>query len=405
MINLTQAKIESALRSYRADILRFSRDLVAIGSENPPGRQYEACVARIGEEFERLGLSYESFDAPSKTDENETRANLLSFVGSGQRVVYFHGHYDVVPAQHERQFRPYVQDGFLYGRGSTDMKAGLAAMMYAAFLLRELELPLKGRVGLCFVADEETGGQGGSHYLEQIGVLGQDGMAMLTMEPTSGVVWNANRGAITLKVTVKGKSAHVGLQHQGVNAFEQMLKVATELQSLKAEIEPRRTHYRIKPPEAAHSILMLGGVVQGGANFNVVPEHCSFTLDRRFNPEEQFETEKARLLAVLEACKREGVELEVEVLQEGIASGVEEQHPVAQVLAETIESVTGTRPAFEMCPGLLETRWYAKKGIPAFAYGPGLLECAHGPEERIEIERIYEHTVIYALTAARLLRA
>ncbi len=403
MTHLTQADFERALLPYRDDMLRFSHDLVAIASENPPGRAYGACVRRIGEELRRLGLAYEVFDAPSRSDEGEVRSNFLSFVGSGQRVVYFHGHYDVVPAQHRAQFEPRVEDGYLYGRGSTDMKAGLAAMMYAAFLLHKLEVPLKGRVGLCVVADEETGGQGGSRYLEEIGVLGQDGIAMLTMEPTSGVVWNANRGAITLKVTTKGKSAHVGLQHQGINAFEQMLKVASELQALKAEIEPRRTHYRIEPPEAAHSILMLGGVVQGGANFNVVPEHCSFTLDRRFNPEEQFETEKARLLAVLDACKREGVELEVEVLQEGHASGVDEQHPVAQVLAETIESVTGTRPAFEMCPGLLETRWYAKQGIPAFAYGPGLLECAHGPEERIEIERIYQHTVIYALAAARLL--
>jgi acetylornithine deacetylase/succinyl-diaminopimelate desuccinylase-like protein len=64
---------------------------------------------------------------------------------------------------------------------------------------------------------------------------------------------------------------------------------------------------------------------------------------------------------------------------------------------------TGKRPAFEMCPGLLETRWYARKGIPAFAYGPGFLEVAHGPNEVVEIERIYQHTLIYALLAARLL--
>ena len=399
---ITQAKIDSALASYQADILHFSRDLVAIASENPPGKQYNECVERIREEWDRLGLSYESFDAPSKN--NQARSNLLSFVGDGDRVVYFHGHYDVVPAQNREQFQPRIEDGYLYGRGSTDMKAGLAAMTYAAFLLRELEVPLHGRVGLCFVADEETGGEGGSRYLEQIGLLGQDGIAMLTMEPTSGVIWNANRGAITLKITVKGRSAHVGLQHQGINAFEQMLKVATELQNLKAEIEPRKTHYRIYPQEAAHSILMLGGVVQGGTNFNVVPERCTFTVDRRFNPEEKLDTEKARLLSLLESCKRQGIDIEVETIQEGHASGVDEQHPVALALADTIQRVTGTPPAFEMCPGLLETRWYAKKGIPAFAYGPGLLECAHRPHERIEIERIYQHTLIYALTAARLLR-
>src|SRR5262249_49917459 len=88
--------------------------------------------------------------------------------------------------------------------------------------------------------------------------LGQDAVAMLTPEPTSGVIWNANRGAITLQVTVKGRSAHVGLQHQGVNAFERMLHVAAALQGLKAEVEKRKTGYPIVPAAAAHSILMLG---------------------------------------------------------------------------------------------------------------------------------------------------
>ncbi len=226
---------------------------------------------------------------------------------------------------------------------------------------------------------------------------------MLTPEPTSGVVWNANRGAVTLRITVKGKAAHVGLQHQGVNAFEQMLRVAAVLQILKAEVETRKTKYRVVPESAARSILMLGGRVEGGTNFNVVPEACSFTVERRFNPEEDLGEEKTRLLAVLESLQRQGIALEWELLQEGYSSGVSEDHPVARVLAECIETVVGERPAFEMCPGLLEIRWYAHKGIPAFAFGPGLLEVSHGPGEVIEVERIYQHTLVYALAAARLL--
>ncbi|MCW5850154.1 MAG: M20/M25/M40 family metallo-hydrolase [Anaerolineae bacterium] len=85
----------------------------------------------------------------------------------------FHGHYDVVPAQRRDQFEPRVENGWLHGRGAADMKAGLASMIYAAYLLKELAVPLPGRVGLCLVADEETGGQGGSRYLEAIGRLGR----------------------------------------------------------------------------------------------------------------------------------------------------------------------------------------------------------------------------------------
>ena len=397
----SRAVLKPALDAHKDAILDFARDLIAIPSENPPGNGYRECADRIRAELDRLGLAYQVVEVPGFPE--RPRYNLLSFHGNGQRTLYFHGHYDVVPAQRREQFTPRIERGRLVGRGSADMKAAVAGMIYAAALLKECNIALNGRIGLCIVADEETGGRGGSRYLDEMGLLGKDACGMLTPEPTSGVIWNANRGAITLRITVKGKYAHVGLQHEGINAFERMLDVAAALRTLKAEVEKRRTAYRIVPAEAAHSILMLGGRVEGGTNFNVVPEACSFTVERRFNPEEDLETEKGRLLSVLEKFQEQGIGMELEVLQEAYSSGVSEDHPVAQVLAQTIQAVLGERPCFSMCPGLLETRWYARKGIPAFAYGPGFLEVSHGPEEAIEIESIYRHTLIYALTAARLL--
>jgi len=393
--------LKHALDAHKDEILAFAQDLISIPTENPPGNCYRQCADRIRAELDRLGLTYQVVEAPGFS--GRPRYNFLGFHGDGRRTLYFHGHYDVVPAQRPDQFIPQIEDGRLVGRGSADMKAGVAGMIYAAALLKECAIPLKGRLGLCIVADEETGGKGGSRYLDEVGLLGKDAFGMLTPEPTSGVVWNANRGAITLRITVKGKYAHVGLQHEGINAFERMLEVARALQALKAEVEQRRTAYRIVPKEAAHSILMLGGRVEGGTNFNVVPDACSFTVERRFNPEEDLETEKARLLSVLEKLQGEGIPMDVEVLQEANSSGAPDDHPVAQALAEAVQAVIGERPRFTMCPGLLEIRWYARKGIPAFAYGPGLLEVSHGPREAIEIEHVYQHTLIYALSAARLL--
>lgn len=401
-MELIQPTLTKALDAHKETILAFCQDLIRVASENPPGNYYRECIDRIRLELDRLGFAHKAVETPGYLD--RPRYNLLSFYGSGQRTLYFHGHYDVVPAQSREQFSPRVDGGRLYGRGSADMKCGLAAMIYAAYLLKELRIPLQGRIGLCIVADEETGGQGGSRYLEQTGLLGQNAIAMLTPEPTSGVIWNANRGAITLQITIRGKPAHVGLQHQGINAFEHMLQVATALQALKAEVAKHRTGYRIVPEAAAHSILMLGGRVEGGTNFNVVPEACMFTLERRFNPEEDLETEKAKLFTLLEKFQQQGIILETEILQEGYSSGISEDHPVARAIAETIEAGTGKRPAFEMCPGILETRWYARKGIPAFAYGPGFLELAHGPNESVKIEHLYQHTLLYALIAARLLQ-
>ena len=394
-------QLQDALKPHLPALVRFTSDLVAIPSENPPRKNYAACVRRICAELDALGLTYATHDGPPHG--SEPRSNVVSFVGKGERTVYLHGHYDVVPAQSPDQYSPRVENGFLYGRGSADMKSGLAAMVYAAFALKKLNLPSQGRLGLWFVADEESGGQGGASYLDQISVLSKGGIAMINPEPTSGVIWNASRGALTLNITVNGKVAHVGLQHQGVNAFEGMLKVASALQKLKAEVETRTTKYHIEPPESARSILMLGGRVEGGINYNAVPGFCSFTVERRINPEEDYEIEKKRVYDVLDSCRREGIALDIEVLQECGSSGVSEQNDVARTLAQSIEAVTGKRAVFELCPGTAETRWYAKHGIPSFGYGPGLLELAHGPNERVEIESIYQHAAIQALTAATLL--
>jgi acetylornithine deacetylase/succinyl-diaminopimelate desuccinylase-like protein len=276
-------------------------------------------------------------------------------------------------------------------------------MIYAARVLQDCGAPLDGRIGLVFVPDEETAGPLGSRYLAERGLLAQNAMGMLTPEPTGGVVWNAKRGAITLRGTVKGKSSHVGRQHEGVNAFDQMLEVARALTALKAEVEQRATAFHIEPDAVRRSILMLGGRTEGGINFNVVPDRCSFTIDRRINPEEDFDQEKQRLLAVLEGERAGGIDLEVETLQEGRSCGVDENGEVGQALARSITEITGRAPQFEMCPGLLEIRFYAERGIPAFAYGPGLLAVSHGPNEFVPIDRIVQCAQIYALTAIQLL--
>jgi succinyl-diaminopimelate desuccinylase len=376
------ADLLEAVRSHREAMVALTRELIAIPSENPPGNFYAETVGLLSVRLRELGF----------TDTRIEGDCLLSFVGEGERTLYFSGHYDVVPAQSPSQFEPALKGPNLFGRGSSDMKSGLVAMIYAALALRQTATLKNGRVGLVFVPDEETAGPRGSRDLAERGLLGRNAIGMLTPEPTGGVVWNGNRGAITLRITVRGKSAHVGRQHEGINAFERMITVAQALQALKSEVEGEQ-----------RSILMLGGRTEGGTNFNVVPEYCSFTVDRRINPEETFEDEKRRLLEVLDRVRGAGIDLDVEVLQEGRASNVGEDVPLGAALARAVETVTGRAPKFEMCPGLLEIRFYAERGIPAFAYGPGLLTVSHGPHEFVPVERVVECAQVYALTAAKLL--
>src|SRR5260370_22773220 len=119
------------------------------------------------------------------------------------------------------------------------------------------------------------------------------------------------------------------------------------VQELKKEVELRNTNLNIGADQARHSILMLGGQSGGGANFNVVPAECWFTIDRRINPEEDLEEEKAILIAVLEGCKRDGIPLEWETLQEGRSSACREEETLGEALAHGVRAVTVAAPRFD----------------------------------------------------------
>jgi succinyl-diaminopimelate desuccinylase len=381
------------IECYREEMVAFTERLVAIATENPPGNCYAEAVRCLCGHLKQLGF----------TETHVIGDCVLSFVGEGSPILYFSGHYDVVPAQNREQFEVLRKGENLFGRGTSDMKGGLAAMTYAAKVLHDAHVLRNIRIGLVFVPDEETAGPRGSRFLLEQGELGKNAVGMLTPEPTGGVVWNANRGAISLRVNVKGKAAHVGRQVEGVNAFDGMLRVTEALSRLKKEVEQRTTTYNISPDSLRRSILMMGGQCGSGTNFNVVPERCWFTVDRRINPEEDLAAEKRRLFAVFEEMRAAGVNLEVEILQEGAASGVGQDSPLARGLAQSIQSVAWRAPEFEMCPGLLEIRFYAARGIPALAYGPGLLSVSHGPNEFVPIDRIVQCAAVYALTTLAML--
>lgn len=366
-------------------MLDLTSRLIAVPSENPPGHCYDECASLLQDELVRLG-----FD-----DVRREGACVLASVGSGQETLYFSGHYDVVPAQTRDQFLPHIEKQNLFGRGSSDMKSGLTAMIYAATAARDLGLLKTGRIGIVLVPDEETAGPRGSRDLALRGLLGKEGIGMLTPEPTGGLVWNANRGAVTLRATMVGKAAHIGRQFEGINAFERSMPAILQLLSIKKEVELRETRYNIAPAPAKRSILMLGGRSEGGTNFNVTPERFTFTIDRRINPEENLADEMQRLQTVLRG-------FDVETLQMEPAAATPEDSPLGKELSDSIIEVTGAKPVFEMCPGLLETRWYAARGIPAFAYGPGLLTVSHGPNEFVPIRNIAQSALVYALTAAKV---
>jgi acetylornithine deacetylase/succinyl-diaminopimelate desuccinylase-like protein len=152
-------------------------------------------------------------------------------------------------------------------------------------------------------------------------------------------------------------------------------------------------------------MLVVGGAAGAGANFNVVPGSAWFSVDRRFNPEEDLETELARLTDVIgEAAVEFNADVTIDVLQRQPAARTERTHPAAATLGRCVAEIEGSGPRFELCPGALDTRWYAQLGIPAFAYGAGRLDVSHGPDEYIDEAGMQRCAAVYALFAGAMLR-
>jgi acetylornithine deacetylase/succinyl-diaminopimelate desuccinylase-like protein len=378
-------------------LVAFASDLVAIPSENPPGAAYDACVERICAELDTCGIGHELVETGTPS---ESRTCIVGSAGDGPALLYLHGHYDVVPAFSPEQFEPRLEEGRLVGRGASDMKGGLSSMVYGAAAAAERG----ARVGLVVVPDEETGGRLGAERLAQLGRIDPEAAGAILAEPTWGTIWHAARGAYTLRVTARGRPAHVGLHYEGANAFEAALQAVSALQPLQEALRDRLSHlaFASEHPRARESIMLLGGSAEGGTSFNVVPERFSFTIDRRANAEEDFDEAKAELELALETAKRRGIPIVWDVLQDARSAHTPPDSPLARALAAAVGDVTGKRPSLTCCPGVLEIRVYHALGIPALAFGPGLIESMHKPDEHVPVENLAAAAEIYARAAVAL---
>lgn len=389
----TAADIRAWLEPRDREMTVLVERLVAIDTQNPPGRGLGRCARALRDAMDALGLAPELIEVPPSNGLEEPFV-VRGTVGGGAATLYLHGHFDVVPAQDPAQFLPARRDGRIVGRGTADMKGGLVSMLYGAAAASALGLLERGRIVLHLVPDEETGSAAGADHLRRAGMIDAGAVAMLTAEPSGGAVWHASRGALTLRVEARGREAHVGEAQLGVNAFAGLVRVAEPLLGLSQSLHERDG-----------STLVVGGAAGSGAGFNVVPGSAWFSVDGRFAPDHDLDAALERLTTTIESAARAaGADVSVEVLQREPAATTDPSHPAAEALARCIAAVDGEPPRFEVCPGVLETRWYAQLGIPALAYGPGLLEVSHGPEEYVAEDAIRRAAVVYGLAAAELLR-
>ena len=310
-----------------------------------------------------------------------------------------------LPLWHSDPLSPQIRGGRLYGLGASDMKAAVAAMVFAALALRESRVPRpRGDLVLAFVADEEAGSTLGSRF---VAPRLADVDACLIGEP-SGCQrdWQGlhlvSRGVCCFRIRVRGTQMHSSLSDRmpSVNAS---LRMAQLLVALGEELE---LDFRPHPLGSATPTLNVGVLVSGGVYFGVVPGSAEFACDLRTLPGMTEAGVRAALERWLDLRRSELPDLEVEYsFEPGLSwvppAEIAPEHPLVAAAQAAAREVLGSAPPLSVFPGATDALWYESCGIPTIpSFGPGILTCSHGPDEYVSIESVHQAARIYAQTAA-----
>jgi len=377
-------------------VVPLAQRLVRVPTENPPGATREACAV-LAAELEGDGFELELFEAaPGHVSLIATYA----FARPG-RTLALNGHLDVVPATAGWTRDPLggeVEGDRLYGRGSLDMKGAVAAMAVAARSLARAGLPLRGRLVLMAVADEEEGGRRGSGAIVAAGKVTAD--AVVIGEPSDHAVVVAHRGPCFLRLRTFGRAGHASAPEHAINAVELMVDALVALRSARLSHEPH--------PILGGPSLALGTTIDGGNKVNIVPDRCEATLDVRLVPGM---TTQSVLADVHAALERAGLETpahyELEVLVSGEPAELDPTSELAGCAADALARELGRRPALGGMSAATDGWWFANRaGIPTImGLGPGAIRNCHVADESVEIAELEAYARVYADLAARFLGA
>ncbi|MEM0342619.1 MAG: M20 family metallopeptidase [Desulfurococcus sp.] len=359
-------------------------------------------IHRVPDEFPRKTL-------PSEFNPEKPRFILLARIGSGEKVLQFNGHYDVVsPGEgwETPPFEPVVRDDLVYGRGATDMKGGIASILTALISLAQERREPGVIIEVALVPDEEIGGGTGTGYL--VNELGSRPDYVIIAEP-SGLdnIYIGHRGNVWGIIRVHGKQAHGSAPWLGDNAFEKMLIFAQEfLKRYRERVSSRKSNYLYEDERAAYPTITPGGLLIAPGSINIVPGTVGFSIDRRLIVEESVEDVIGEIQGLLDQVSRElNIDSTFTLVESSPPAFTPPDNKYTQILGETIRENTGREPRKTICIGGLDLRYYTIKGIPAVSYGPGEVGLAHKPNEYIRISDVVRVSRIYVDFAKRFEKA
>lgn len=365
--------------SSSVDPVSLTQQLVRFDTINPTSPELD-CARFLAELLEGGGFSVRLHEfAPG-------RASLVAHAPGGNGApLCFAGHIDTVPLGAtpwtRNPFAGETDAGRLYGRGSSDMKSGIAALACAALDLVRSRTLRKAGLTLVFVAGEETGCEGAAHLARTAGALGTAG-AMVVGEPTDGQPLVGHKGALWLEARTRGVTAHGSMPERGVNAIYRAARAVAALESFRFDVPP--------DPLLGRPTLNVG-TIRGGLNVNSVPDEAVIGIDIRTVPAQRHAQVREDLARALGA----EVELSSRVDVPGVRT--DERDPFIEQVLDLVQRRQGRRPAPASAPYFTDASILtpAFGGIPTVILGPGELVQAHQTDEYAEVRRIEETTELY----------
>jgi succinyl-diaminopimelate desuccinylase len=418
-------RLQRAVEDRRDEIVALTRELIRFPTVNPPGEAYTPCARFIAAYLEKSGFEARLIRGEGAPGDNDRypRTNVVArFDGRMPgATVHFNSHIDVVEAGAGWSVDPFeavVRDGRVYGRGACDMKGGMAASIGAVLAFIAVNPDFPGAIEISGTVDEESGGFGGVAHLARMGMFSKPRVDhVIIPEPLNkDRICLGHRGVWWAEIETHGEIAHGSMPFLGDCAIRHMgaLLAAFE-EELYPALDARQTAMPVVPEGARRSTMNINSVHGGqtedykpGLPSPNVPDRCRMTIDRRFLLEESLDEVKQEVARILDRLSRERPKFRYAIrdVMEVLPTMTERDAPVVTAVAQGIRDVFGREPDYVISPGTYDQKHVARLGHlhDCIAYGPGLLDLAHRPDEWVGIDDMVESAKVMAAALDVLLR-
>jgi succinyl-diaminopimelate desuccinylase len=417
-------RLAARIEDKRADLITLTQELIRIPTLNPPGENYREICSYLAERLGKAGFEVQMIRGEGTPGDSKTypRWNVIARKEGAHagECVHFNSHIDVVEIGHGWSVDPFggaLIDGKIYGRGACDMKGGLAASIIAAEAFIEAFPSFAGSIEISGTADEETGGYGGVAYLAEHGHYAHVDHVIIPEPLQKDRICLGHRGVWWAEIETHGEIAHGSMPFLGDCAVRHMGAVLAEMEeSLFPALARKHTAMPVVPEGARQSTMNInsvhGGQAEPAPDFTGLPSACvpdraRMIIDRRYLIEESEDEVRGEVLALLEKLKSERPNFSYDLHEMWSVSPTmtDQDAPVVASVQRAVQQVLGREAEYVVSPGTYDQKHIDRIGRlkNCIAYGPGLLELAHKPDEYVGVDDMLDAAKVMAHSLMDLL--